>query len=972
MNRLTLEKYFSKGFGDLYKDPKGIINYQPRDVEIRNERGEKIDEIGGAVFPNSWGQHAANTVATKYFRKTDIPKTGREIDIRQLVGRVSKKISDWGLEQGYVDEKGVKNLESELAAVSLFQYGAFNSPVWFNLGLDYYGITGGDDVGYIIENGKVIKIKDLYSHPQGAACFICSPEDSIKSMMEVGAVIYSRIFKSGSGAGGNWGKVRSKGEPISGGGVASGAIEFMDVPDSVGRVIKSGGKTRRAATMLILPSWHPDTISMLKHKFTEEEKARILLEAGSPKEWESHTFQNLRGQNINFSVRIDDEFWRAYERDDKYHIKRVLDGNIVREISARDYATMMAFATHSCGDPGIQNHDVINGWHTCKNSGEIKSSNPCSEYMFLDDSACNLASINLLKFRKHDGTFNINSFIKAVDLYITSQDILVSKVSYPTREIAWNSHIFRPLGLGYANLGAYIMSLGLTYDSDHARDFAAAVTSLMTAEAYLQSTRLAEHLGPFREFEKNRKPMLEVIEMHRKASKKIMVRNGLETILQTANEKWGRVIERGERFGFRNANVTLLAPTGTIGYMMGCDTTGCEPTHSLKSYKELSGGGFMIITNETTVPLTLKYLGYNPKEIEKIIEYIDKNETIEGCDSLREEHLPIFDCSIASGKGTRTISPIGHIKMLGAIQPFLSGGISKTINCPNNTTVEEIRDMFYQGWKLGIKALAIYRDGSKASQPLKTKKESKIEILIRGQREHMPHIRKALTQKVKIGDIPLFITIGEYEDGRLGELFINSLERGTEINRLENLVAIQFSEKLQYSVPLNEAIEVFSKAGLSQIVGPTDHPFIPQVKGIEDFLSKWISAHYLGDISFVSKEPELRPLPWELRVYQKVPKLHLIPKVVGEQFYPGVPSLEETIEKISGMNYWKDEGLDTRQTIEKIKRTRKWSGEQGLVLDDSSGIITGRICDKCGTMLINDGTCMKCPRCKTGGGCGGE
>jgi len=972
--RLGIERYFSKGFGDLYKDSKGVINYQPRDVEITDDEGKIIEKIKGAIFPDFWGQNSANTVATKYFRKEGVPKTEREIDIRQLVGRVSKKITDWGLEQGYVNEKSAKNLESELAALSLFQYGAFNSPVWFNLGLDYYNIAdGGDDIGYTIKNGKVVEIKDISANPQVSACFISSPKDSIKDMIKVGAVISSRIFKSGSGIGGNWGKVRSKGEPISGGGTASGAKEFMDIQDSVGRGIRSGGKTRRAATMQTLPSWHLDTIEMLKHKYKEEEKARLLLEAGSPKEWESHTFQDLRAQNINFSVRTDDEFWRAYEKNEIYNLKRSLDEKVIRKISAKDIATMMAFATHNCGDPGIQNHDIINNWHTCKNFGEIMASNPCSEFMNVDDSACNLASINLLRFRQSDGIFDVNSFIKAVDLYITAQDIMVSKASYPTEKIALNSHILRPLGLGYANLGAYIMSLGLEYDSDNARDFASAVTSLMTAEAYLQSTRLAEQIGPFQEFEKNKKPMLEVMEMHRKASKKIVFGNSLESILQAANERWDQVIERGKKFGFRNSNVTLLAPTGTIGFMMGCDTTGCEPTYSLKSYKELSGGGSMVIVNKTVYP-ALEYLGYKSEEIEEIVGYVDENGTIEGCDSLKEEHLSIFDCSIASGKGTRTISPMGHIKMLGAIQPFLSGAISKTINCPNNTGVEEIRDMFYQGWKLGVKSLAIYRDGSKASQPLKTKKESQIEDLVRGQREHMPHLRQALTQKVKIANTKLFINVGEYPDGRLGELFINSFERGTEINRLQNLVAVQFSEKLQGGMDLKEAIEIFSKAGLSQIVGQTNHPFIPQVKGIEDFLYKWISAHYLGDISFVPKEPELRPLPWELRIYQQAPKFHLIPTVAGEKFYPGAPSLEETIERISGMNYWEDteKGLDTRQTIEQIKKTRKWSEDQELTLNESSGIMTGRICDKCGTMLINDGTCMKCPRCKVGGGCGGE
>ncbi|MCX6749211.1 MAG: vitamin B12-dependent ribonucleotide reductase, partial [Candidatus Pacearchaeota archaeon] len=566
----------------------------------------------------------------------------------------------------------------------------------------------------------------------------------------------------------------------------------------------------------------------------------------------------------------------------------------------------------------------------------------------------------------------MDSFVKAVDLYITAQDIMVSRASYPSEEIARNSHIFRPLGLGYANLGAYIMSSGLAYNSDEARDFAAAITSLMTAEAYLQSTRLAEQLGTFQEFEKNRKPMLEVMEMHKSASKKIRARNGLEKILGLANEKWGQVIERGEKYGFRNAQVTLLAPTGTIGFMMGCDTTGCEPGTGLKTYKELSGGGHMVIINQA-VPAALKRLGYLPKDIQKIVEHIDKNDTIEGCNILKKEHLPVFDCAFSAGTGERVISPMGHIQMLGAVQPFLSGAISKTINCPNNTSVEDIRDMFYQGWKLGIKALAIYRDGSKASQPLKTKKGSKLEILTRGEREHMPDLRPGITQKVKIGGIPLFVTTGEYADGRLGELFLNALERGSEINRLQNLVAVQFSEKLQYGVALREAAEVFAKAGLSQIVGATDHPFVVQVRGVEDFLSQWIAAHYMGDISFVSKNnPELRPLPWELRIYQRVPKLHLIPSVCGEGFYPGAPTLEETIEAISGMNYWcdKEEGLDTRQTIDKIKRTRAWGKAE--FEEESSGKVTGRTCSN-GHLMIMDGSCWKCLICKTStGGCGGR
>ena len=701
-----------------------------------------------------------------------------------------------------------------------------------------------------------------------------------------------------------------------------------------------------------------------------------MVKSGSSNRWESHTFQDLRSQNVNISTRIDDEFWEAYEKDGVYSLRRVVDKKVTKEIRARELLEMMSFATHGCGDPGVQNHTTINKWHTCKNSGEIWASNPCSEYMFLNDSACNLASLNLMRFRGTNGEFDINSFCQAVDLFVTSQDIMVSKASYPTKEITKNSDSFRPIGLGYANLGAYIMSLGLDYDSEEARNFSSAVTSLMTAEAYLHSTKLAEKLGPFKEFEKNKEPMLEVINMHKKASKKIPSKESLENLVQTANKKWEEVYERGGKYGFRNAQVTLLAPTGTIGIMMDCDTTGGEPVFALKTYKELSGGGSMMIVNKT-VSLALESLGYEQENISNIVKYIDENETIEGCSDLKKEDLKIFDCAISAGEGKRVISPMGHIKMLGAIQPFVSGAISKTVNCAENTSVKEIEEMFYQGWKLGLKSISIYRDGSKVSQPLKTKKYGKFGVLGRGERESLPPIREGITQKVKVGHIPLFIRTGEYKDGRLGEVFIDSLQRGSEINRLLNENAIQFSEKLQYGVPLKTALEIFSKAGQSQISGITDHPFIKITNGIEGFLYDWIRAHYLGDISLLRgddgtfRKPEMRPLPQELRVYQQVPDLHLLPTVVGRKFYPGVPSLEETINRISKTNYWEDkeEGLDTRNTIEKIKKTRTWKGKDNGI---ESGTMTGSVCEICGNMMISDGSCLKCLHCKTStGGCGG-
>ena len=968
--KLIIPAYFTREVGDPYTDPKGMIDYQKRNVRITDDSGNLVQELTDVIFPSSWPQHAANTTATKYLRYIGIQRIERETDVRQLAGRVAKQIAAWGFEQGYIEEAGKKTLEHELVATTVLQYGAFNSPVWFNVGLGFYEIEFEEEGYFHVEDGKAILVKNYCEHPQVAACFICSPKDSIEDMVRVAGVVSARIFKGGSGIGGDWSAVRSSGEPVSGGGYASGAVRFMDFQDSLGRVIKSGGKTRRAATMQSISAWHPDMPEVIRHKYKEEQKARILIKAGSPSSWESHTIQDLRAQNVNISIRTDDTFWRAYEKKEDYEIRRIVDGEVVRKEPARKLAEMIAFTAHQCGDPGIQNHTIINRWHTCKNSGEIWASNPCSEFMFLNDSACNLASLNLMKFRKEDGTFDLDSFCKGVDLYITSQDILVSKASYPTEEIALNSHNFRPLGLGYANLGAYIMSIGLAYDSDEARTFAAAVTSVMTAEAYLQSTVLAEKLGAFNEFEKNKEPMLEVMEMHRRAAQQIPKINGLESLVESAIEKWNEAIERGNKYGFRNSQVTLLAPTGTIGFMMGCDTTGCEPEFALKKYKELAGGGSMKIVNQT-VPMALKRLGYSQNEIDGIVEYIDKHETLEGS-VLKEEHLPVFDCAVSSGNGTRAIAPMGHIRMLGALQPHLSGAISKTINCPNDTTVEEIENMFYEGWRLGVKALAIYRDGSKTAQPLKTKKAGNIGTLVRGEIEKLPDIRRAIVQRFKISDVTTFIIAGEYEDGRLGELFINSFERGSEVNRLLNVIAIEFSLALQWGMPLREAIDVFGKAGKSQVSsGTTDHPFIKTAKCIEGFIFDWASAHYLGDISSVQREPEMRPLPQELRVYKRVPELHLIPTVAGEKFYPGVPSMEETIGRISGINYWMDEGLDTRKTIEKIKRERQWSDDrlQEVVV---RGKITGKTCDKCGNVMISDGKCWKCMECKiSDGGCSG-
>lgn len=969
--------YLSKS-GNPYSDK--TFHYTPRTAEIKDDKGNVVETIPGTIFPDFWSDSAVNTVATKYFRRAGVPGTGREVDIRQLAGRVAKSVAQWGREEEYFDDKNARNAEKEVVACVVGQYGAFNSPVWFNVGLNYYGIRHSEDsYRFDTKRNKVVKVRNYYDHPQGSACFIAHPKDSVEDMMRVAAIFSARLFKGGSGIGSSWYRVRSAGEPISGGGQASGAQRFMDVQDSVARVIKSGGKTRRAAVFQNLPIWHPDMFEIVRNKFQEDRKARALIEAGSPSDWESHTIQNLRGQNVNVSILSDDEFWKAYEADTTYKIRRVVDGKVVREERARAMLEQIAFATHGCGDPGMQYFDNMNKWNTCLNDGQIWGSNPCSEFLFLDNTACNLASTNLMRFRKPNGAFDLEKFWKVNDLLLTSQDIFVDSLSYPSEEIALNSHLYRPLGLGYANVGAYIMSLGFPYDSDEARSFAAAITSAMNAGAWLQSARLAEQKGPFERFTANREHVLRVLDMHRKAAKQIVLKNGLEGLVDHSAtiRKYDEAYARVEEVGARNAQVTLLAPTGTIGFMMDCDTTGVEPDIALKKYKTLAGGGYIRIINRT-VPTALERLGYDEAQKRDIVQHIEKTETIEGAPHLKEEHLPVFDCAVQSGNSSRVISPRGHIRMLGAVQPHVSGAISKTINCPESTTVDEIRDMFYDSWRMGLKAVAIYRDGSKAAQPVTTKKYDNIHVLKRGEREHLPHCRTGVIEKVKIGDIPLFLRSGEWPDGRLGELWIDSMERGTDLNLALNGLAIEFSEKIQAGMKLEEAIEVFDRLGKSQVSGITDHPFIRMTKGFGQFIYNWSRAHYLGDISFLfddegkPTQPEMRPLPWELRTYQLVPRLHLIPTVAGKKFYEGAPSLEETIKKKSPTNFWCDsfEGLDTRRTIEKIEATRQW-GKDGGSIKKLSKRLTGKMCDKCGAIMESDGVCSRCPICMKGGGCGG-
>ncbi|MGV3721569.1 MAG: vitamin B12-dependent ribonucleotide reductase, partial [Actinomycetota bacterium] len=680
--------------------PYDEVEWELRTATISGEGGEKVFEQRDVEIPSFWSQQATKVVVSKYFRG-HLDDSSRERSVKQLISRVADTISQWGRDGGYfADEDAALTFQHELTYLLLHQHMAFNSPVWFNVGL--------------ADNPK----------PQCSACFINSVDDNMESIMRLAAT-EARLFKGGSGAGSNLSRIRSSRERLSGGGIASGPVSFMKGYDAFAGVIKSGGKTRRAAKMVILDVEHPDILEFTNSKADEEKKAWALIEAGYNGGFNvaGGAYDSVYFQNANHSVRATDEFMQAAERGGKFWTRFVNTGAPAEELDARDLLRQIAEATWICGDPGMQFDTTINRWHTCKNTDRIYASNPCSEYMFLDDTACNLASINLLKYLREDGSFDTERYIHACEVTITAQEIIVDRASYPTESIEANSHEYRPLGLGYANLGALLMALGLPYDSPAGRALAGALTAIMTGSAYRQSAKIAAHLGPFAGYHKNREPMLDVIAMHRDAVEDIDASFVAEPVLSAARQVWEDALELGEQYGFKNSQATVLAPTGTIAFMMDCDTTGIEPDIALVKYKTLVGGGFLKIVNQT-VPQALRKLRYSEGAIIDIVQYIEEHGTIEGAPGLREEHLPVFDCAFRPQNGTRSIHHMGHVKMMGAAQPFLSGAISKTVNVPEEATVEEIADAYYQSWKMGLKAVAIYRDNSKRTQPLATSLKS--------------------------------------------------------------------------------------------------------------------------------------------------------------------------------------------------------------------------------------------------------
>jgi ribonucleoside-diphosphate reductase alpha chain len=889
---------FSRYFTKEGSSPYDAIEWETRTAAITNEKGEALFIQEGVEIPRNWSQTATNIVVSKYFHG-QVGTPHRERSVRQLVGRVVRTLTEWGVQGGYFSSAADgQTFNDELAFLLLNQHASFNSPVWFNCGIE--------------------------AHPQCSACFINSVEDTMDSILHL-ARTEGRLFKFGSGTGTNFSPLRSSRAKLSGGGTASGPVSFMKGFDAFAGVIKSGGKTRRAAKMVILDIDHPDIVEFVECKSKEEKKAWTLMEAGYDGAVDGEAYGSIFFQNANNSVRVTDEFMREVDQDGTWVTRERPSGQIVDTYRARDLMRKIAESCHICGDPGMQYDTTINRWHTCKSTARINASNPCSEYMFLDDSACNLASFNLLKFVNEKGDFDINGFRKAVDILMTAQEIIVDNASYPTEKIGKNSRDFRPLGLGYANLGALLMYNGLAYDSDEGRDFAAGITAVMTGEAYLQSARIAAKQGPFAGYAINRESFLEVMRMHRAALRNINANNVPANVLNAAQECWDLAVLEGTGHGFRNAQATVLAPTGTIGFMMDCDTTGVEPDLALVKFKKLVGGGTMKIVNNT-VPSALAKLGYTEEEVRGILKHIDENGTIEGAPGIKSQHLPAFDCAFKPQRGTRSINYMGHIKMMSAVQPFISGAISKTVNVPESVTVEQIADLYTQAWKLGVKAIAIYRDNSKKTQPLnashgtKAKANGPKQLEVPGfhpVRRKLPTERKALTHKFNIGGHEGYITIGMYEDGQPGEIFLVMAKEGSAISGLMDSFATAISLALQYGVPLKVLIDKFSHVRFEPS-GHTGNPEVPFAKSIVDYIFRWLASKFL---------------------------------TAEEKLQAGVHVVERTDAHGAG-------------TAPATGETKQLNDMKSMyALDDAP------TCAACGSIMVRNGSCYKCMNCGETSGC---
>src|SRR6202521_4519389 len=786
--------HFGRHFTPPASHAYDLVEWEHRTAAITGEKGQVIFEQKDVEVPRSWSQLAINVVAQKYFRGS-LGSPERETSVRQIIDRVVETLANWGREGGYfAGEEDAENWSQELRYLLVTQHASFNSPVWFNIGVPNRA-------------------------QQGSACFINSVQDSMESILDL-VKTEGMLFKFGSGTGTNLSVLRSSKEQLSGGGTASGPVSFMKGYDSFAGSIKSGGTTRRAAKMVILNGDHPDILDFIRCKAEEEKKAWALIEAGYNVGFNvpGGAYDSVQFQNANHSVRVSDEFMNAVVDDKEWATKAIVGGRTIDTYKARTLWREIADAAWICGDPGLQFDSTIQDWNVVPNTGRINATNPCSEFVFLDDTACNLLSLNLMKFQTDDGRFDVERYRHAIDICFTGQEILVSNASYPTPAIAKNSEALRPLGLGYANLGALLMSMGLAYDSDEGRRFAGALTAIMTGRAFAQSARMAQVKGPFSEFSRNREPMLRVMEKHRQAAHQLSTSPESAEVVDAARETWDEAVKLGRAHGYRNAQATVLAPTGTIGLMMDCDTTGIEPDLALVKYKKLVGGGLLKIVN-TTVPAALRKLGYDEVKVKEIVEYIDENDTIEGAPHLMDEHLKVFDCAFKPVNGARSIAPMGHVRMMAAVQPFISGSMSKTVNLPTDATVEDIQQTYMESWKLGLKCIAIYRDGCKRSQPLSTSLDKKKQdnstekvpqVEYRALRRKLPDERKAVTHKFDIQGHEGYLTVGLFDDGTPGELFVTMAKEGSTISGLMDAFATQTSYALQFGVPLKFMVDKFS------------------------------------------------------------------------------------------------------------------------------------------------------------------
>ena len=890
-------------------DPFDEVEWDVRSAVIGNEKGNVVFEQRDVEIPRFWSQQATNIVVSKYFRGT-IGAPERERSVKQLIGRVVDTITAWAGAQNYfASEDDLQAFSDDLKHLLVYQKAAFNSPVWFNCGFE--------------------------KAPQCSACFINAVQDTMESILGL-AKTEGMLFKFGSGTGSNLSAIRSSRELLAGGGTASGPVSFMKGFDAFAGVIKSGGKTRRAAKMVILNAEHPDIVEFINCKVEEEKKAWALIDAGYDGSFTGPAYASVFFQNSNNSVRVTDEFMRAVLDDGDWTTKAVRDGAPMETYKARDLMRQIAEATYVCGDPGMQFDTTVNDWHTCPNTARINASNPCSEYMFLDDSACNLASINLMKFLKTDGDqageLDAVAFEAACRTMITAQEILVDNSSYPTPAIGKNSHEYRPLGLGYANLGALLMSKGLPYDGDSGRDYAAAITALMHGAAFAQSAKIArDHGGPFAGYEKNREPFLRVMRKHRAALKDINKTHMPKDLFEAAKSVWDEVIELGEQHGFRNAQATVLAPTGTIGFMMDCDTTGVEPDIALVKYKKLVGGGLMKIVNQT-VPMALTKLGYGAQQVKEIIEYIDEHETIEGAPHIKDTHLPVFDCAFKPARGVRSIHYMGHVRMMGAVQPFLSGAISKTVNVPKEASVEEIQQAYVDSWRMGAKAVSIYRDGSKRTQPLNTSKDKEkvaaAAALAGPTRRRLPDERHAITHKFDIGGHEGYITVGLFEDGQPGELFLVMAKEGSTISGFADAFAQAISYALQYGVPLQDLVDKFSHVRFEPS-GMTKNPDVRFAKSIVDYIFRWMAA------KFLSREA---------------------------QFRAGVNNREEMVTTPEQLPL--DVAAAAGASATAVIASPKTSSFAAMQNQEDAPP-----CSTCGSIMVRSGSCYKCANCGTTSGC---